>query len=83
MAELVIKDVDDSMVAQLVKQAEAHCRSLQDELKAILCGAALYAAPTPTVSMAEARRMADEMRAKLAGRQHTDSVELLREDRSR
>ena len=39
MAELVINDVDDSMVAQLVKQAEAHCQSLQEELKAILCGA--------------------------------------------
>ena len=82
MAELVIKDVDDSMVVQLTRQAEVFGRSLQDELKVILSRAALYST-APTVSMAEARKMADEMRAKLAGRQHTDSVELLREDRSR
>jgi len=31
--------VDDSMVTQLAKQAEAHFQSLQEELKAILCGA--------------------------------------------
>lgn len=82
MAELVIKDVDDSIVAQLVKQAEAHCRSLQEELKAILCGAALYAAPQ-TLSMAHARRLSEKLCGELAGRHHTDSVELLREDRSR
>ncbi len=83
MAELVIKDVDDTTLAQLAKQAEAYGRSLQDELKFILRHAAIYAAPLPTVSMNEARKMADETRAKLAGRHHTDSVELLREDRSR
>lgn len=82
MSELVIKDVDEATLAQLTKQAESHHRSLQEELKVILSRAALYAAP-PTVSMAEARKMADEMRRKLAGRHHTDSVELLREDRSR
>ncbi len=82
MAELVIKDVDDSMVAQLVKQAETHCRSLQEELKAILCGAALYAAPQ-TVSMAEARQLSEKLCGQLSGRPQTDSVELLREDRSR
>jgi len=82
MAELIIKDVDDSMVALLVKQAEAHCRSLQDELKAILCGAALYAAPQ-TLSMADARRLSEKLCGELVGRHPTDSVELLREDRSR
>ena len=82
MAELVIQDVDDTTVAQLTKQAESYGRSLQEELKVILSRAALYAAP-PTVSMAEARKRAEEMRRKLAGQHHTDSVELLREDRSR
>ena len=82
MAELVIKDVDDATLEKLVKQAESFGRSLQDELKIILSRAALYAVP-PTLSKLEARRLADEMRAKLAGRHHTDSVELLREDRSR
>ena len=83
MAELVIKDVDDATLEKLAKQAETFGRSLQEELKVILKHAALYAESAPTVSMAEARRMADEMRARLAGRQHTDSVKLLREDRSR
>ncbi len=83
MAELVIKDVDEATLEKLAKQAEAFGRSLQEELKVILKHAALYADTTPKVSMAEARRMADEMRSRLAGRHHTDSVELLREDRSR
>jgi plasmid stability protein len=74
MAELVIKDVDDATLDKLAKQAEAFGRSLQDELKIILSRAALYA---------EVRKSAAEMRAKLAERHHTDSVELLREDRSR
>ena len=82
MAELVIKDVDEATLEKLAKQAEAFGRSLQDELKMILSRATLYST-APTVSMAEARKMADEMRAKLVGRHHTDSVELLREDRSR
>lgn len=82
MAELVIKDVDDSMVAQLTRQAEAVGRSLQDELKVILSRAALYSAPA-SVSKTEARNLADDMRRRLEGRRHTDSVELLREDRSR
>ena len=49
MAELVIKDVDDTTLAQLTKQAEAYGRSLQDELKFILKHAVIYAAPLPTV----------------------------------
>lgn len=82
MSELVINDVDAATVAQLTKQAESHRRSLQEELKVILSRAAMYAAP-PTVSKSASRKVADEMRRQLAGRQHTDSVELLREDRSR
>ena len=74
MAELVIKDVDDATLEKLAKQAEAFGRSLQEELKIILSRAAQFA---------EVRKSAAEMRAKLAGRHHTDSVELLREDRSR
>lgn len=74
MPELVIKDVDDATLEKLAKQAEAFGRSLQDELKIILSRAAQFA---------EVRRSAADMRAKLAGRPHTDSVDLLREDRSR
>ncbi|TXT24761.1 MAG: hypothetical protein FD138_3036 [Planctomycetota bacterium] len=74
MAELVIKDVDDATLEKLAKQAEAFGRSLQEELKIILSRAAQFA---------EVRRSAAEMRAKLGGRHHTDSIELLREDRSR
>ena len=74
MAELVIKDVDDATLEKLAKQAEAFGRSLQEELRIILNRAAQFA---------EVRRSAADMRAKLSGRHHTDSVELLREDRSR
>ena len=69
-------------VAQLAKQAESHRRSLQEELKAILSGAALYAA-TPSLSMAEVRQLSEKLCGELVGRHQTDSVELLREDRSR
>ena len=74
MAELVIKDVDDATLEKLAKQAEAFGRSLQDELKLILDRAAHFA---------EVRKTAANLRHKLAGRHHTDSVDLLREDRSR
>ena len=74
MAELVIKDVDDATLEKLAKQAEAFGRSLQDELKLILDRAAHFA---------EVRKSAADLRNKLAGRQHSDSVDLLREDRSR
>ncbi len=74
MAELVIKDVDDATLEKLAKQAEAFGRSLQEELRIILNRAAQFA---------EVRRSAADMRAKLSGRHHTDSVELQREDRSR
>lgn len=74
MAELVIKDVDDATLEKLAKQAEAFSRSLQEELNIILSRAAQFA---------EVRRSAAEIRAKLGGRHQTDSVEFLREDRSR
>ena len=50
-------------------------RSLEAELREILVAA------SKQVSMAEARARAAEIRQRLSGRTHSDSAELIREDR--
>ena len=57
-------------------RAKRNGRSLQTELKDILERASRHNA-------VDARALADQIRGTLAGRVHSDSVELLAEDRSR
>jgi plasmid stability protein len=60
---------------RLKVRAKGHGRSLQAELKEILDKASRQ-------SPVEARALADRIRRELAGRTHSDSVDLLREDRA-
>ncbi len=76
MAQVLVRDLNPRTLKKLKQRAAEHGRSLQSELKNILEHAA-------RMSPAEMRATADRIRRSLEGRQHTDSVLLLREDRER
>ncbi len=76
MAQVLVRDLDDDVVARLKKRARNHRRSLQAELRHILAQAA-------QVDMTEARRLAQRIRRRLAGQKHTESALLVAEDRDR
>lgn len=78
MANLLIRDVPEKIVARLKDMAKKRNRSLQQELKSILVATATQSSP-------EILKQAAMIRAKLRkkGINFSDSAELLREDRSR
>ena len=77
MAQVLVRDLDADVVAQLKLRARQHGRSLQKETKAILEDAARQG------SLEEARDAAARVRRRLAGRTFSDSADLVREDRER
>jgi plasmid stability protein len=77
MPDLLVRDVDEAAVMRLKERARRNGRSLGVELRIILEQASKQGA------MTTARALAEEMTRRLEGRAHTDSAELLREDRSR
>lgn len=77
MAQILVRNLDESVVRKLKKRAKKNGRSLQAEAKIIL----QKEAGQPKLSRAEAWKLADEFRERLKGRKFTDSVKLLREDR--
>jgi plasmid stability protein len=76
MAQVLIRDLSSEVVARLKTRAKRRGRSLQYELKDILERASRQSA-------IEGRVLADRLRRQLAGRSHSDSVQLLKEDRAR
>jgi hypothetical protein len=74
--QVLVRDLKAQVVARLKARARKRGRSLQAELKEILEHASRQGA-------IDARSLADRIRRRLAGRAHSDSVELLAEDRSR
>ena len=76
MAQVLVRDLKAGVVARLKARAKRHGRSLQTELLEILEAASRQNA-------IEARAVADRIRLQLAGRVHSDSVDLLAEDRAR
>jgi len=76
MAQILVRNLSPETLERLKAQAQEHGRSLQSEVKRILEEAA-------GLRMEEARQLADRLRARLAGRIHSDSAELLAEDRAR
>lgn len=76
MARILVRDLDDRLVARLKVRAKDHGRSLQGEVKSILEETIKY-------SMDEALAVAQSWQKKLAGRIHGDSADLIREDRDR
>jgi plasmid stability protein len=75
MASALIRELDAQVYERLKARAAGNNRSLEAELRDILVAA------SKQVSDAEARAEAAEMRRRLAGRVHSDSAELIREDR--
>jgi plasmid stability protein len=78
MAELVLPDVDDIVLARLRERAARHGRTPAQEAAAILAEAVRGPAP-------DAWALVDEIYQRLAasGRTFRDSADLLREDRDR
>jgi plasmid stability protein len=81
MSEILVRNVDETIVEQLEFRARMNGRSLQAELKLILEQAARPA--SPRISRAEYRALADEIRAAIGDRPQADSAALLAEDRAR
>jgi plasmid stability protein len=77
MAQVLIRDLDDSVVETLKRRAASNGRSLQAELKAILEEQAHM------THKAKARALAARIRQRIAARSQTDSGELQAEDRQR
>jgi plasmid stability protein len=75
MHRILIRDLDPATVERLKQRARRHGRSLQKEAKAILEEAA------NRLSVEEARRVAEDWHRRLAGREFSDSADLIREDR--
>jgi plasmid stability protein len=76
MAQILVRGLQDDIVARLKNRAAFHGRSLESEARSILESAAGF---TPD----EARRVAGDWQQRLAGRKFSDSARLLDEDRRR
>jgi len=76
MAQILVRNLSPEILERLKAQAREHGRSLQSEVQRILENAAGR-------PMEEARELADRLRARLAGRTHSDSAKLLAKDRAR
>jgi plasmid stability protein len=81
MNQLVIEDLDPTIVEKLKVRAQQQGRTLEAELKVILEMAA-EGVDTATLK-ATAWERVDKARSKYVGQTFSDSVELLREDRQR
>jgi antitoxin FitA len=77
MGQLLIRGLDEGVIDRLRRRAEGNHRSLEGELREILEMASRQ------VDVETARRMVDEFRHRLEGRNHSESTELIREDRDR
>jgi plasmid stability protein len=76
MAQLTVRRIDPEIVRRLKLRAAQHGRSVEAEHRAIL---ERVLGPGTDGFWAKAARLRERTR----GRQHTDSAELIREDRDR
>lgn len=76
MAQVIVRNLDDEVVARVKRRAADNKRALEQELRLILTSAA-------RPDLGEFRKRAAAIRASLADRPQTDSVQLIREDRDR
>jgi plasmid stability protein len=75
VAQLLVRNLDPTVVARLKEQARQNHRSLQGEVKAILEAAAQRA------TRDEALALVDKWQRKWGDRIFSDSTQLIREDR--
>ena len=76
MAQILVRGLDDRVVAVLKDRARTHGRALESEARTILESAAGY-------SIEEVRKVTRRWQEHFAGRKMSNSAELLREDRDR
>jgi plasmid stability protein len=81
MSEVLVRNLDETVVEQLKARARGSGRSLQAELKLILEQAARPA--QAQLSRAAYRALADQVRTALGDRPQADSAAMLAEDRAR
>lgn len=81
MPEVLVRNLDETIVEQLRDRARGNGRSWQAELKLILEQAAAAGRPRPT--RVEYRVLANRVRAALGDCPQADSSSLLAEDRAR
>ncbi len=75
MAQVIVRNLDDRVVAALKRKAELHGRSLEQELREVLASAARLSGP-------ERVQLAKRIQAMTPrGVRQTDSAKLIREDR--
>jgi plasmid stability protein len=76
MSQVLIRDLEPTVIEKLKQRAAAHGRSLQAELKTILEQTARH-------SSVDYKAEAAALRKRLAGRRHSDSGVLQARDRRR
>lgn len=76
MPDVLVRDVEERVLSKLKSRARKNGRSLQSELLQV------FTALTESDSLSD-EKTADKIRNALRGRKHSDSAELLREDRRR
>jgi plasmid stability protein len=81
MSEVLVRNLDPTVVDQLKARARSSGRSLQAEMKLILEQAARPESARP--SRAAYRALAEQVRATLGDQPQADSAALLAEDRAR
>jgi plasmid stability protein len=74
MPNVLIRDLDDEVLKQLKAAAKANHRSLQAEIHEVLRRA-------NTRNLAETRRLSSRWLKQLSRSNHSDSADLIREDR--
>jgi plasmid stability protein len=77
VATALVRDLDDEVYERLKARAAANNRSLEAELREVLVLA------SKQVDMATASAAAEAMRQRLEGRPHSDSGQILAEERAR
>ncbi len=77
MAQVLVRDLENDVVDKLKERAKRQGRSLEAELRLILNQAAIDTSRTRDALPIE------EIQKMLAGRNFSDSTEMLREDRAR
>ena len=77
MAQILVRGLDDALVARLKERAKLNRRSLQSEVKAILEEMAPMATKTEALAIVDRWQRYWEEK----GKTFSDSAELIREDR--
>lgn len=77
MAQILVRDLDDSIVERLRSKAQAHNRSLEAEVRWVLG----EAASALTIDHDAAVQSLSQLRKKLKGRKLPDTTASIREER--